>query len=105
MFAKIQTRVAQNGLRLHPDKTRVVNGTEKGQGFEFLGYRFATGRRWVRSNSWTALRDAIRQKTGRIRSGSLETIIRELNRWPNAFFAEHGLFTLHKAHVLARQSR
>ena len=25
-------------------------------------------------------------------------------RWPNAFFAEHGLFSLHHAHVLARQS-
>jgi RNA-directed DNA polymerase len=25
-------------------------------------------------------------------------------RWPNAFFAEHGLFRLHHAHVLARQS-
>lgn len=24
-------------------------------------------------------------------------------RWPNAFFAEHGLFSLHQAHVLARQ--
>jgi RNA-directed DNA polymerase len=25
-------------------------------------------------------------------------------RWPNAFFAEHGLFSLHQAHALARQS-
>jgi RNA-directed DNA polymerase len=25
-------------------------------------------------------------------------------RWPNAFFAEHGLFSLHHAHVLVRQS-
>jgi RNA-directed DNA polymerase len=25
-------------------------------------------------------------------------------RWPNAFFAEHGLFSLHRAHVLVRQS-
>ena len=25
-------------------------------------------------------------------------------RWPIAFFAEHGLFSLHRAHVLARQS-
>jgi RNA-directed DNA polymerase len=24
-------------------------------------------------------------------------------RWPNAFFAEHGLFSLHQAHVLVRQ--
>jgi len=26
-------------------------------------------------------------------------------RWPNVFFAEHGLFTLHAAHALASQSR
>ncbi|KQW00482.1 hypothetical protein ASC87_18210 [Rhizobacter sp. Root1221] len=26
-------------------------------------------------------------------------------RWPNAFFAEQGLFTLHAAHALASQSR
>jgi len=26
-------------------------------------------------------------------------------RWPNAFFAAHGLFTLHEAYVQARQSR
>ena len=26
-------------------------------------------------------------------------------RWPNAFFASQGLFTLHEAHVLASQSR
>jgi hypothetical protein len=26
-------------------------------------------------------------------------------RWPNAFFAEQGLFTLHKAHGTASQSR
>jgi len=26
-------------------------------------------------------------------------------RWPNAFFAEHGLFTLHEAHAVACQSR
>jgi RNA-directed DNA polymerase len=155
VLAKIQTWVEQNGLYLHPDKTRVGHCMEKGQGFEFLGYRFEAGRRWVRAKSRQALRDKIRQKTGRTRSGSLETIIRELNpilkgwfgyfqhanriifrdmdgfvrrrlrailrkrekrpgfgrgvddhrRWPNAFFAEHGLFTLHEAHVLASQSR
>jgi RNA-directed DNA polymerase len=155
VLAKIQAWVEQNGLRLHPDKTRVGNCTEKGQGFEFLGYRFEAGRHWVRPKSRKALRDKIRQKTGRTRSGNLESIITELNpilrggfvyfqhaprstfrdvdgfvrrrlrailrkrekrpgfgrtshdhlRWPNAFFAEHGLFTLHEAHVLARQSR
>lgn len=55
------------------------NCVEKGQGFEFLGYRFEAGRRWVRPKSKMALRDKIRLLTGRLRSGSLETIINELN--------------------------
>ena len=155
VLATIQVWVEQHGLRLHPEKTRVGNCMAKGQGFDFLGYRFEAGRRWVRPKSRRALRDKIREKTGRTRSGSLETIIRELNpilkgwfgffqqahrttfrdvdgfvrrrlrailrkrekrpgfgrtnrdhhRWPNTFFAEHGLFTLHEAHALASQSR
>ena len=154
-LAKIQAWVEQHGLQLHPDKTRLGNCMEKGQGFEFLGYRFEAGRRWVRPKSRKALRDKIRKKTGRTRSGSLETIIKELNpilrgwfayfkqahrttfrdvdgfvrrrlrailrkrgkrpgfgrtprdhhRWPNAFFAEQGLFTLQEAYVLASRSR
>ncbi len=155
-LAKVQLWVAQHDLRLHPAKTRVGNCRELGQGFEFLGCRFEAGRRWSRPKSRKALRDKNREKTGRTRSGSLETIIKELNpilrgwscyfrqahrttfrdvdgfvrrrlrailrkrekrpgfgrtardhiRWPNAFFAEQGLFTLHEAQVLARsQSR
>ena len=30
---------------------------------------------------------------------------RDHRQWPNAFFAERGLFTMYKAHILARQSR
>src|SRR5213595_2806524 len=57
VLAKIQAWVKQNGLRLHPDKTRVGNCREKGQGFEFLGYRFEAGRRWVRPKSRKTLQD------------------------------------------------
>jgi len=31
--------------------------------------------------------------------------IRDHARWPNAFFAEQGLFTLHEAFAAASQSR
>jgi RNA-directed DNA polymerase len=151
----VQGWTAQHGLRLHPEKTGVVACHEVDQCFDFLGYRFRNGRRFVRPKSLKALRDRIRQKTGRTRSGRLGEIIAELNpilrgwfgyfkhahhlsfrtvdsfvrrrlrailhkrekrpgygrtprdhrRWPNAFFASHGLFTLHEAHVAARQSR
>ena len=155
ILAIIQLWVEEHGLGLHPDKTHVGNCMEKGQGFEFLGYRFEAGRRWVRAKSRKALRDTIRQKMGRTRGDSLQSIIKELNpilkgwfgyfkqahrstfrdidgfvrrrlrailrkrnkqpgfgrtirdhaRWPNAFFAEQGLFTLHEAFVAASQSR
>ncbi len=75
----IQEWVDNHALVLHPDKTRVGNCAEKGQGFEFLGYRFEAGRRWSRPKSRKALRDKIRQLTGRTRSGSLESITAELN--------------------------
>ena len=154
-LVEVNIWTAQNGLRLHPDKTHVGNCKETGHGFDFLGYRFDGGHRYVRAKSLQALRDKIRQRTGRTRSGSLEEIIADLNRvltgwfayyqharrstfrtidsfvrrrlravlrkrnkrpgfglterdhrrWSNAFFAEHGLFTLHEAHVLASQSR
>jgi len=154
-LAEVQAWTAQHGLALHPDKTHVGNCTEAGHGFDFLGYRFEGGRRFVRRKSFKALRDKIRQLTARTRSGALTDVIAELNpilkgwfgyfkhahrttfravdgfvrrrlravlrkrdkrpgfglargdhrRWPNAFFATHGLFTLHEAHVLASQSR
>ena len=155
VLATIQSWVDKHGLILHPDKTHVGNCVVKGQGFDFLGYRFESGRRWVRPKSRMALRDKIRLLTGRLRSGSLESIIAELNtvlrgwfgyfkhahrstfrdvdgfvrrrlrailrkrekrpgfgrtdidhrRWPNAFFAKHGLFTLQEAFASASQSR
>jgi hypothetical protein len=42
--------MAQSGLRLHPDKTVVVDMREPG-GFDFLGYRFTWGRREPRKKS------------------------------------------------------
>jgi RNA-directed DNA polymerase len=147
--------VAANGLMLHPDKTRIGDSREPGQGFDFLGYRFEAGRRFVRDKSLRAFKDKLREKTSRSRGDSLGRIIADLNpllrgwfgyfkharprlfrrldqlirrrlravlrkqdkrpsmgqseadhrRWPNAFFADHGLFTLHAAHATARYPR
>lgn len=147
--------VQANGLRLHPQKTHIGDCREPGQGFEFLGYRFENGRRWVRKRSLKALKDKVRAKTRRTRGESLERIIMDLNptlrgwfgyfqnahrwtfpaidgfvrrrlrailrkqtkrpgagrcradhlRWPNAFFAAAGLFTLTEAWQRASQSR
>lgn len=151
----IQTWMTEHALTLHPEKTHVGDCRQPGQGFEFLGYRFEGGRRWVRNKSLKALKDTLRTKTRRTRGDSMRCIIAELNptlrgwfayfkhahhwtygpidgfvrrrlrairrkqthrpgfgsnhedhrRWPNAYFAAHGLFTLREAHVLASQSR
>jgi RNA-directed DNA polymerase len=146
---------AANGLTLHPDKTRIGDARQPGQGFDFLGYRFEGGRRYVRKKSLKTFKDKVRAKTGRTRGDSLDRIIQDLNRtlrgwfeyfksatpitfrsldgfirrrlrsvlrkqskrpgfgrcqadqqrWPNAFFADRGLFALYAAHEHARHSR
>ncbi|MBK8067676.1 MAG: group II intron reverse transcriptase/maturase [Rhodanobacteraceae bacterium] len=151
----VRAWVAAEGLQLHPDKTHVGDCRIAGQGFEFLGYRFETGRRWVRDKSLKALKAKIRSKTRRTEGNSLKQIVSGLNpmlrgwfnyfkhaqrgifrildgflrrrlrallrkqdkrpgaghcmadhhRWPNAFFAAVGLFTMTEARHAASQSR
>jgi RNA-directed DNA polymerase len=87
--------VDQNGLKLNTDKTHVGDCRQAGQGFEFLGYRFEEGRRWVRRKSLLALRERIRHKTRRTRGDSLACIIADLNPtlrgWFNYFKHAHPL--------------
>ena len=154
-LARMRIWVAANGLTLHPDKTHIGDCRVVGQGFEFLGYRFEAGQRWVRKKSLMSLRDKIRAKTKRTVGNSIEYVIASLNptlkgwygyfkhahhftfssidgfvrrrlrallrrqkhrpgqgrclndhkQWPNAFFADLGLFTMAEVHRLARQSR
>jgi RNA-directed DNA polymerase len=147
----VQRWVSENGLILHPTKTKGVNA--RTVGFDFLGYHFAAGKRWSREKSLAKLKETIRAKTQRTNGDSLTKVIASLNRplrgwfeyfkhsdrgifrridgvirrrlrsllsrrehrrsfgggpnhirWPNAYFAEQGLFSLEKAHALARQS-
>ena len=150
-LALVQQWTAEAGLKLHPDKTKIVSAVESS--FDFLGYRFERGRRYPRTKSLQKLRDAIRAKTKRNSGESLTKIINDLTprlrgwfeyfkhsnrytlgrvdgwirmrlrsvlrkrlgkkgrgrgsdhqRWPNKFFAEHGLYSLRTAHELACQS-
>lgn len=152
---EVKAWVEANGLSLHPDKTHIGDCRTAGQGFEFLGYRFEAGKRWVRKKSLQGFKDKIREKTRRTRGDSLARIIAELtpmirgwydyfqhasrwefpkldgfirrrlrallrrqekrpgfgqchadhHRWPNAYFAALGLFTMTEARMLASQSR
>jgi len=85
-LAEIRTWVEENGLCLHPDKTHVGDCRQPGQGFEFLGYRFEAGRRFVRKKSLTRFKDNIRAKTRRTRGVSLARIIKELNPMLRGWF-------------------
>ena len=137
----VQAWVTENGLTLHPTKTRIVDAT--GEGFDFLGYHFRGSKHWPRKKSLQKLKDSLRAVTSRTSGRSLSCIIALVNRrlrgwfeyfkhsvrwtfrpldgwlrrrlrsilrkrskrrgiakgadnhrWPNAFFAKHGLFSL-----------
>jgi RNA-directed DNA polymerase len=144
--------VSAAGLQLHPDKTRIVDASQRG-GFDFLGYHFERGHHWPSKKSFRKLQDKVRSKTRRTCGYSLQRIVLDLkpiqkgwleyfkhshgnalsnldkwirmrlrsilrhrqkrkgrskgrdhNRWPNAFFAEQGLFSFVTAHAQLRQS-
>ena len=90
---EVRSWVEQNGLSLNVEKTHVGDCRQPGQGFEFLGYRFEAGRRWVRKKSLTAFRDRLRMRTKRTRGESMAKIIVELNPtlrgWFNYFKHAH----------------
>lgn len=148
----IRAWMEEAGLKLHSEKTRIVDATQRG-GFDFLGYHFERGKRWPRKKSLRKFQDAVRARTRRCSGQGLDAIIAALNpilrgwfayfkhshpdtfrlmdgwirmrlrsilrkrrkgsgrgrgsdhqRWPNTFFAKHGLFSLLDARLLACQS-
>ena len=78
-LARVRAWVEANGLSLHPEKTHLGDCREKGKGFEFLGYRFEAGRRYVRSKSLKALKERLRQRTRRTRGDSIERVIADID--------------------------
>jgi RNA-directed DNA polymerase len=150
-LAVVKQWVEENGLTLHPTKTKVVDSQV--EGFDFLGYTFRGRLRLPRKKSRDKLKDSIRAKTKRTNGCSLSRIAGALSqtlqgwfgyfkhchwnvftdvdsfvrgrlrsierkrqggrgrgrgsdhqRWPNAYFAEHGLWSLEAAHVRLNQS-
>jgi RNA-directed DNA polymerase len=98
-LAEVGAFVNDNGLRLHPDKTHVGDCRQAGEGFDFLGYRFEAGRRFVRTKSLTRLKDTIREKTRRTRGDSLACVIADLNRSLRGWF---GYFKHADPHIFIR---
>ena len=83
---QVQQLIAGRGLILHPEKTRVVDATLPGQGFDFLGYHFERGTRWPRKKSLRKLKEAIRAQTGRRNGTSLSAITVNVNRTLKGWF-------------------
>jgi RNA-directed DNA polymerase len=71
---RIQRWAGENGLTVHPTKTRIVDATQEG-GFDFLGYHFERGLKWPRRKSLDKLKDSIRTQTRRTQGRSPHVII------------------------------
>jgi RNA-directed DNA polymerase len=98
--------LAELGLELHPDKTRIVDLREGREGFDFLGCHFharVSGRllergirryylhRWPSARSMKKVRQRVKELTGRSRNGvkDVRVLISDLNPilrgWGNYF--------------------
>lgn len=78
-LAQVRQWVDRAGLVLHPSKTRLVDASQAG-GFDFLGYHFERGMKWPRQKSLEKFKEALRQKTRRLRPDSMRTIVEDVNR-------------------------
>ena len=67
----------ENGLTIHPIKTRIVDATQKG-GFDFLGYHFERGMKWPRDKSMKKFKDTIRRKTRRKQGKQISQVIADI---------------------------
>jgi RNA-directed DNA polymerase len=96
-LAAVTAWVTEAGLTLHPEKTRVVDATQRG-GFDFLGYRFERGMKWPREKSLKKLKERVRAKTLRTDGRSLRAIVTDVNGTLRGWY---GYFQHSKATVLA----
>ena len=96
-LAAVTAWVTEAGLTLHPEKTRVVNATQRG-GFDFLGYHFERGLRWPREQSLQKLKERVRAKTLRTDGRSLRAIVADVNGTLRGWY---GYFQHSKANVFA----
>lgn len=81
----VRNWVAENGLTLHPTKTKIADA--RTDGFDFLGYHFRGARHWVREKSLKKLKDTLREKTRRTSGTSLQSTIADVNQTLRGWFA------------------
>jgi RNA-directed DNA polymerase len=95
-LAKVKTWVEENGLTLHPSKTKIVDA--RTEGFDFLGYTFRGKLRLPRKKSLDKMKETIREKTGRSNGSSMQAIIWSLNGTLQGWFGyfRHCHWTVYK---------
>jgi RNA-directed DNA polymerase len=76
--------VAENGLTLHPTKTKIVDS--RTESFSFLGYTFLGHDCVPREKSVKKLKDTIRQKTKRNSGQSMTYVINAVNQTLRGWF-------------------
>ena len=81
----IQRWVSENGLQLHPTKTRLVDS--RSESFAFLGYEFRGDKHWPRKKSLQKVKDAVRDKTPRKPGEPLRCVVQKLNQTLRGWFA------------------
>lgn len=80
----VEIWTAENGLTLHPTKTRIVDS--RTESFSFLGYEFRGEKHWPRAKSLKKLKEAIRQKTSRTNGTRLQCVVTNVNRTLRGWF-------------------
>ena len=78
--------MAAAGLTLHQTKTKIVDVSQPGVSFQFLGFHFEQDRHRPREKSVENLMESVRAKTTRRRRGSLDEIIQDINQVLKGWF-------------------
>jgi len=85
-LAALERWTEQEGLRLHPEKTLLVDMSHPGASFDFLGYHFEVSKkrpetinRWPAKKAQKRLREKLRPLTKRNNGRSMEATIRKIN--------------------------
>jgi RNA-directed DNA polymerase len=84
-LSRVQAWVAENGLTLHPEKTRLVDASRPG-GFDFLGYHFERDYKWPRRKALDKFKDKVRELTPRTSGKSMEATVTKLNDMLRGWF-------------------
>lgn len=85
-LSEVHTWMSSHELELHPEKTKLGDCRIAGQGFDFLGYRFEAGRRYIRRKSLQSFKDRVRKATRPSVGQSIEAVLAALKPMQRGWF-------------------